>query len=200
MEQLLAYTKPSTHTIRLPLLAITAAPTQTSHHDDLPVPQQPTPSFAVYVLTTQSQRSSVQDATTWHTARRHIRTLTNPSTAHCANHLQTSRKRTVPPQIIGESSTSRTTKPPTLHVAQIQRRREMHDRERKPTHICMAPAKDDIDMKYGEWMRDVLIPYGLDTTSLPVHLAYMRFVARYGHVGKLCSIQSGGIGDGHDPQ
>lgn len=66
--------------------------------------------------------------------------------------------------------------------------------------ICMAPAKDDIDMKYGEWMRDVLIPYDLDTTSLPLHLAYMRFVARYGHVGKPYSIESGGIGDGHDPR
>ena len=73
--------------------------------------------------------------------------------------------------------------------------------------ICMAPLKyrlytewDDYDDEdKAEDCQDVDIPYDLDTTSLAVHVACLRFVAKYENYHEY-DIQATGVGDGFDPQ
>lgn len=74
--------------------------------------------------------------------------------------------------------------------------------------ICMAPTKYAIGVDWDDWDEedkelddhDVMIPYDLDTTSLNVHVACLRFMARYEHTGRRYDIKSKGVGDGFDPK
>ncbi|KAF3045029.1 hypothetical protein E8E12_004798 [Didymella heteroderae] len=74
--------------------------------------------------------------------------------------------------------------------------------------ICMAPLKygrvvewDDYDEEDKNLdCPDVLLPYDLDTTSLAVHVACLRFRSKYECTGCEYGINAEGVGDGFDPK
>lgn len=73
--------------------------------------------------------------------------------------------------------------------------------------ICMASLKYPNDTDFEDYdaedqdedYPDVRIPYDLDTTSLAIHLGYLRFIARYEHLDRMYGVQAQDIGDGFDP-
>lgn len=74
--------------------------------------------------------------------------------------------------------------------------------------ICMAPTKyktltewhDYDEEDQDEDLADVLVPYDLDTSSLAIHVACLRFVAKYGYTGRAYCLEAEGVGDGFDPE
>ena len=72
--------------------------------------------------------------------------------------------------------------------------------------ICMAPHKyacgvnwkDYGDEDKDEEYPDVAIPYDLETTSLAVHIACLRFISKHEHTGRVYAIQAEGVGDGYN--
>lgn len=71
--------------------------------------------------------------------------------------------------------------------------------------ICMAPLKYGREVEWNDYDEedqdpdhpDVLIPYDLDTTSLAMHVACLRFRSKYTH--REYGIRAEGVGDGFDP-
>ncbi len=72
----------------------------------------------------------------------------------------------------------------------------------------MAPAKYRQGTEFEKYDSEdqdddcpnVLVPYDLNTTSLAMHVACFRFVARYERTGRLYGIESERVSDGYDTQ
>lgn len=76
-----------------------------------------------------------------------------------------------------------------------------HASQRRGPIICVAPTKYQPGILLDEDEdKDAIftVAYDLETTSFGVHVACLRFMAKYVHTGRAYGIETEGVGDGFD--